>query len=246
MKFKEIVSAVFVFGIAIICIITFSSCESLSKFIVVTEYNSASNPGGRVAFGTKNSTSTNDTSSWFFDRDESGQYYFEFSYRIRTGNTVTNNLTVNLADNVMANMVSSVNLNSITLKINEGNEISLTGNPVPNQANTFRFPVSVSIASQLLSSNSFTLRAVGQGIHTEHQEPNLVWEGGRGIMETKRFINYWNEGGTPVNVVSVTETQRENNQITENATRVVNENNKKLRYSNHPPNCCHNVFGRRR
>jgi len=208
------------FFLVLVVLILFSNCKSLSKFIFVNEYNSESNPGGRVAFGTLNMSGTDDTSSWYFDRDASGQYYFEFKYYVRAGSAPTGNLMANVA----SNMMNSIILNSITLKINNGGAITLTGSPAPNQPNTFRFPVSTSISNQLLNCNSFTLQAVGQGIHTRHQEPFDVVS--RGIADVKRFINYWNSGGSPINAASTnTETPRVNRQTRENQTRENNDRN---------------------
>jgi len=250
-------NVVVVYIMILIVLISFSSCGSLSKFLVTTEHNSESNPGGRVALGLLNrsGSGTNDTASWYFDRDESGQYYFEYSYHVRIGN---------LMDNVMVNMVSSINLDNITIKINNNDVLSLTGSPVPKRANTFRFPVSTTISNQLLNCNSFTLQAVSKDTHEAHHSPFDVWEYGRGIVEVKRFINYWNDGGTSVNVTSAnTEKPKVDAQTGENnkrdaqttaskvSTSQTNTNqrrihnygdNRKLRNPSHPPNCCHNIF----
>jgi len=240
---------------------SFSGCGSLIRGLIGEHgYNSASYPGNRVALGSLHSSETEDRPNWYFDRDESEQYYFEFHYFVRTGSA----LRGNFLNNVAANMTNSVNLNSITLKINNGGTISLTGNPVPNKTNTFRFPISTAISNQLLSCNSFSLQAVGHGIHITHQEPHLIWEGSRGVVDVKRFINYWNDGGTPVNVASVnTTTQRENSpardntQVGENSptkentkvrenmqvrdnTQARDKQTRELAITPRPPNCCHN------
>jgi hypothetical protein len=244
MKIKKIILAVL-----ILFTIYFSSCGSIVKNIIGEHgYNSAAYPGNRVALGTANYSGTEDNSNWYFDREETGQYYFEYHYYVKAGSS----LTGNFGENIMLNINSSVNINSIILNINNGSIITLLGRSVQSRTNTFRFQVSSDVIEQLKNCKSFTLQAIGQGIHESHQVPFEVWERGLGIVEIKRFINYWNEGGSTVNVASVnSDVQRENqtniNQVRESNTqdtRIQYDSDKKLRYPLHPPNCCHNIFGR--
>jgi len=256
-------------GIAFILIVLFSSCESLGKYIVINKPNSESNPGARVYLGGLQSTETNDTSRWSFDRDEStGQFYIEFYYRIRTSSSPTNNLSTNLMTNVTANLDSKINVNNILLKIDNSREITLNGSPVPRSTNpTFRFPVSEDIANQLLNCNNFTIQAVSQDIHEVHRLPCNILERGIEIISVKRFINHWINEEAPVNLaVANAETQRSNtppsstsssNTNQANATQTEEsqpnerntrdrslrryDNERRLPFPYHPPNCCHNV-----
>ena len=52
----------FTFILIMVTLLSFSNCESLGKIVVnVISYNSESNPGGRVEFGTLHSFETDDT-----------------------------------------------------------------------------------------------------------------------------------------------------------------------------------------
>ena len=158
-------------------------------------------------------------SSWIFYREESGQFYIEYSYYIRKNDLIEGALKGkfmdSLAGNVATNMEKMVKLDSIILMINDKEKIVLTGSAVPNISNKFRFPVSLTITNQLLNCNSISLQAVGQGIHGVHQESSISPEGSRDIIDLKRFINYWNGGGMSVSVTSKNDEKKANTQIKE-------------------------------